>query len=87
MADLSRIVKAYDVRGVVPEEFDVATARALGSAFAPATGHEPLQLFQALRPIGLEQPRKRPVGEKPTPGLTGRAVVRLVPGVDDALHR
>ena len=40
MADLSRIVKAYDVRGVVPEEFDVATARALGSAFARYVGSD-----------------------------------------------
>nr|WP_205862885.1 phosphomannomutase/phosphoglucomutase [Planosporangium thailandense] len=30
---MSRIVKAYDVRGTVPEEFDEATAEALGAAF------------------------------------------------------
>ncbi|MDQ1678253.1 MAG: phosphomannomutase [Actinomycetota bacterium] len=32
--DLSRIVKAYDVRGVVPDEWDEPVARALGAAFA-----------------------------------------------------
>ena len=32
--DLSRIVKAYDIRGVVPDEFDEEIARALGAAFA-----------------------------------------------------
>jgi phosphomannomutase len=32
--DLSRIVKAYDVRGIVPDEWDEAVARALGAAFA-----------------------------------------------------
>jgi phosphomannomutase len=32
--DLSAIIKAYDVRGVVPDQLDEATARALGSAFA-----------------------------------------------------
>lgn len=32
--DLSRIVKAYDVRGVVPDEWDDDVARALGAAFA-----------------------------------------------------
>jgi phosphomannomutase len=32
--DLSRIVKAYDVRGVVPAEWDEPVARALGAAFA-----------------------------------------------------
>ncbi|MCY1142905.1 phosphomannomutase/phosphoglucomutase [Actinoplanes sp. Pm04-4] len=33
MSDLSKIVKAYDVRGVVPDQFDEAVARALGTAF------------------------------------------------------
>ncbi|WP_226345176.1 phosphomannomutase/phosphoglucomutase [Agilicoccus flavus] len=34
MSDLAAIIKAYDVRGVVPEQFDVAEATAIGSAFA-----------------------------------------------------
>ncbi|BDZ42855.1 hypothetical protein GCM10025865_21540 [Paraoerskovia sediminicola] len=32
--DLSQIIKAYDVRGVVPDQFDDAVARAVGAAFA-----------------------------------------------------
>src|SRR4051794_23669611 len=32
--DLSAVVKAYDVRGVVPGEWDEDVARALGAAFA-----------------------------------------------------
>jgi phosphomannomutase len=36
--DLSRIVKAYDVRGVVPDEWDEPVARALGAAFARVAG-------------------------------------------------
>ena len=36
--DLSTIVKAYDVRGIVPDQLDEAAARALGSAFAQVTG-------------------------------------------------
>jgi len=32
--DLSAVVKAYDVRGVVPDEWDEEVARALGAAFA-----------------------------------------------------
>jgi len=32
--DLSKIVKAYDIRGVVPDELDEDTARAVGAAFA-----------------------------------------------------
>ncbi|TKJ16716.1 phosphomannomutase/phosphoglucomutase [Blastococcus sp. CCUG 61487] len=34
MDDLSSIIKAYDVRGVVPDEWDEDVARALGAAFA-----------------------------------------------------
>ncbi|HEU5033970.1 MAG TPA: phosphomannomutase/phosphoglucomutase [Mycobacteriales bacterium] len=34
MADLARIVKAYDIRGVVPDELDEDVARAVGGAFA-----------------------------------------------------
>ncbi|PJJ69988.1 phosphomannomutase [Sediminihabitans luteus] len=34
MTDLAQIIKAYDVRGVVPEQFDTAIARAIGAAFA-----------------------------------------------------
>ncbi|ASW53726.1 phosphomannomutase/phosphoglucomutase [Plantactinospora sp. KBS50] len=34
MSDLSQIVKAYDVRGVVPDQWDERAAEALGAAFA-----------------------------------------------------
>ncbi|UOY01249.1 phosphomannomutase/phosphoglucomutase [Blastococcus sp. PRF04-17] len=34
MRDLSSIIKAYDVRGVVPDEWDEDTSRAIGAAFA-----------------------------------------------------
>ncbi len=34
MSDLSRIVKAYDVRGTVPDQWDERVAGALGAAFA-----------------------------------------------------
>ncbi|GAA0384475.1 MULTISPECIES: phosphomannomutase/phosphoglucomutase [Micromonospora] len=34
MSDLSQIVKAYDVRGTVPQQWDEGVAAALGSAFA-----------------------------------------------------
>jgi phosphomannomutase len=36
--DLSRIVKAYDVRGVVPDQLDEQVARAIGAAFVRFTG-------------------------------------------------
>ena len=34
MSDLAAIIKAYDVRGIVPDQFDAAAAAAIGSAFA-----------------------------------------------------
>ena len=34
MSDLSSIIKAYDVRGVVPDQWDEDVARAIGAAFA-----------------------------------------------------
>ena len=34
MADLTSIIKAYDVRGVVPDQWDEGVARAIGAAFA-----------------------------------------------------
>jgi phosphomannomutase len=33
LSDLSKIVKAYDVRGTVPDQFNESVARALGTAF------------------------------------------------------
>jgi phosphomannomutase len=38
VAALSSIVKAYDVRGLVPDELDADVARALGAAFAHVVG-------------------------------------------------
>jgi phosphomannomutase len=34
VADLSRIVKAYDIRGIVPDQWDERVSEALGAAFA-----------------------------------------------------
>ncbi len=38
MADLSTIIKAYDVRGVVPDQWDAVVARAIGAAAADVLG-------------------------------------------------
>ena len=40
MRDLSSIIKAYDVRGVVPDEWDDDVARAIGAAFADFVAEE-----------------------------------------------
>ncbi|GAA3945941.1 phosphomannomutase/phosphoglucomutase [Actinomadura viridis] len=38
MGDLAKIFKAYDIRGVVPDELDAETAEAIGAAFVRVTG-------------------------------------------------
>jgi len=38
VGDLAKIFKAYDVRGVVPDEFDEEIAEAVGAAFVRVTG-------------------------------------------------
>ncbi len=52
--DLSRIVKAYDVRGVVPDELDAEIARALGAAFARFTGATRIVTARDMRASGVE---------------------------------
>jgi phosphomannomutase len=52
--DLSRIVKAYDVRGVVPDELDADSARALGAAFARFTGAPRIVTARDMRESGVE---------------------------------
>ncbi len=38
MTDLSRIIKAYDIRGIVPDEIDAELASSVGSAFVEVLG-------------------------------------------------
>ena len=38
MADYAKIFKAYDIRGVVPDDLDEGAAEAIGAAFARLTG-------------------------------------------------
>ena len=48
--DLSLIVKAYDVRGVVPDQLDEADAEALGAAFAEFAGAPTVAVGYDMRP-------------------------------------
>ncbi len=54
MTDLSNIVKAYDVRGTVPDQLDADTCRALGAAFARFTGAPRIVLARDMRESGVE---------------------------------
>jgi phosphomannomutase len=51
--DLSAIVKAYDVRGTVPDQLDADVARALGAAFARFTGAERIVVARDMRESGV----------------------------------
>ena len=55
--DLSTIVKAYDVRGVVPDQLDPDVARALGAAFARFTGAPQIVMARDMRESGVELSR------------------------------
>ncbi|MEV0963314.1 phosphomannomutase/phosphoglucomutase [Streptomyces sp. NPDC049910] len=49
-ADLSQIVKAYDVRGVVPDQWDESLAELFGSAFVQVTGADAIVVGHDMRP-------------------------------------
>jgi phosphomannomutase len=50
--DLSTIVKAYDVRGTVPDQLDEPIARAIGAAFVDVTGADRLVTAHDMRDTG-----------------------------------
>ncbi|MET7914859.1 phosphomannomutase/phosphoglucomutase [Streptomyces avermitilis] len=49
-ADLSQLVKAYDVRGVVPDQWDESLAELFGAAFAQVTGARAIVTGHDMRP-------------------------------------
>ncbi|MGW7431811.1 phosphomannomutase/phosphoglucomutase [Streptomyces sp. NPDC054861] len=49
-ADLSQIVKAYDVRGVVPDQWDEGLAELFGAAFVRVTGADAIVIGHDMRP-------------------------------------
>lgn len=52
--DLSRIFKAYDIRGVVPDELDASVARGVGAAFARFTGAPRIMMGRDMRASGTD---------------------------------
>ena len=49
MPDLARIVKAYDIRGVVPDELDESLARDIGAAFVRVVGADAIVTAHDMR--------------------------------------
>ncbi len=68
MKDLAAIIKAYDVRGVVPDQLDEEVARAAGAAFAAFTGAESIVTAHDMRESSV--PLSRAFAE----GATSRGV-------------
>jgi phosphomannomutase len=52
MVDLSGLVKAYDVRGIVPDQLNTVVAAALGAAFVAVTGTTELVAGHDMRSSG-----------------------------------
>ncbi|MEU3773171.1 phosphomannomutase/phosphoglucomutase [Streptomyces sp. NPDC032472] len=50
MPDLSNIVKAYDIRGVVPDEWDESLAELFGAAFVEVVGGSAVVVGHDMRP-------------------------------------
>jgi phosphomannomutase len=50
MADLAQLVKAYDIRGVVPDQLDPDLARQVGAAFVELTGADAVVVARDMRP-------------------------------------
>jgi phosphomannomutase len=50
--DLSALVKAYDVRGIVPDQLDESIARAIGAAFVDVTGATRIVTAHDMRESG-----------------------------------
>jgi phosphomannomutase len=51
---LDQIVKAYDIRGTVPDQLDASIARAFGVAFARFAGAPTVLVGRDMRPSGVE---------------------------------
>ena len=54
MSRLDSIFKAYDIRGVVPDQLDTGVARAVGAAFARFTGASRILMGRDMRPSGVD---------------------------------
>src|SRR5262245_34563127 len=50
MPDLDAIFKAYDIRGIVPDELDESVARLVGNAFVGFTGSDRVLVGRDMRP-------------------------------------
>ncbi len=67
MASLSDVFKAYDIRGVVPDQLRAEQFRAIGVAMARFAGAPRLLVARDMRESGVELSRPSPMA----PGRSG----------------
>ncbi|MER7330113.1 MULTISPECIES: phosphomannomutase/phosphoglucomutase [unclassified Micromonospora] len=87
MSDLSQIVKAYDVRGTVPDQWDERAAEALGAAFAQVLdaygeGGDAVLIAHDMRATGPGLAAAFAAGVR----AEGRSVIELGLGSTDMLY-
>jgi phosphomannomutase len=82
IVDLSALVKAYDVRGVVPDQLDETIARAIGAAFVDVTGAAKIVTAHDMRESGPGLARAFAEGA----GLRGASVVEAGLASTDMLY-
>ncbi len=85
MADLSAIFKAYDIRGLVPEQLDEPTARRIGAAFAAevfSTAWTPVVVGHDMRPSSPDLAAAFAAGAR----STGAGVVAIGLASTDQLY-
>src|SRR3954470_6156548 len=54
MPDFDAVFKAYDIRGLVPDELDTAMCHEIGAAFARCAGGGRVLVARDMRPSGVE---------------------------------
>jgi phosphomannomutase len=54
MADIDAVFKAYDVRGIVPDQLDAPLCQAIGAAFARFAGAREVLIGRDMRETGVE---------------------------------
>jgi phosphomannomutase len=82
MIDLASIVKAYDVRGIVPDQLDEAVGQALGASFVDVTGAAKLVTAHDMRESGPALSRAFAAGAR----ARGADVVATALGSTDMLY-
>src|SRR5665213_2572679 len=82
MASLSHVFKAYDIRGVVPDELNALQFRAIGVAVARFTGAPTILIARDMRESGVELSEAFALGAR----SEGASVVDLGLGSTDLLY-